>query len=93
MTGSIAGNGATFNTLVASGGSDGGQGGVLLVIVLVCAVVLAVVNVVSRFQQPFVVILQNPFKFLMKTIMFGVTMTVLAVAVVSFIIATAGVPS
>ncbi|MCD5313081.1 hypothetical protein [Kineosporia babensis] len=82
-----------MNTLVASGGSDGQQGILVLVFIVLFAVALTVMNLVNRFRQPFVVVLQNPFKLLVKTVMLGVTTTVVTVAVISIIIATAGSPS
>ena len=92
--GFTAGSASDLNTLVASGGSDGGRQGVLLLIfVLLFTVALTIMNLVNRIRQPYVVVLQNPFRLLMKTVMLGVTTTVVTVAVVSIIIATAGSPS
>ncbi len=65
----------------------------LLIFVLLFAVALTIMNLVNRIRQPYVVVLQNPFRLLMKTVMLGVTTTVVTVAVVSIIIATAGSPS
>ncbi|GLY27665.1 hypothetical protein [Kineosporia sp. NBRC 101731] len=93
MTGYNAGSASSLNTLIASGDSDGGQGAVVLVVLLVCAVVLVMVSIISKFQQPFVIVLQHPFKLLMKTVLLGVTMTVVGVAVISIILAAAGAPS
>ncbi|GAA3616067.1 hypothetical protein GCM10022223_35480 [Kineosporia mesophila] len=93
MTGYNAGSAPSLNTLIASGDSDGGQGVVVLVVLLICAVVLVMVSIISKFQQPFVIVLQNPFKLLMKTVMVGVTLTVVGVAVISIILAAAGTPS
>ncbi|GAB3272450.1 hypothetical protein GCM10027456_60880 [Kineosporia babensis] len=91
--GFTAGSASSMNTLVASGGSDGQQGILVLVFIVLFAVALTVMNLVNRFRQPFVVVLQNPFKLLVKTVMLGVTTTVVTVAVISIIIATAGSPS
>lgn len=80
--------------MVASGDGGGSQGLVLFVLLLVAAAFVVVVNIVNRFRQPFVVVLEHPFRFLMKTIMFGVTSTaVVTVTVVSIIIVTTGSPS
>ncbi len=64
-----------------------------MLFILLFAVALAIMNVLNRFRQPYVVVLQNPFKLLLKTVMLGVTTTVVTVAVVSLVIATAGSPS
>ena len=95
MTGFIASSAAPLHTLVASGDGGGGQpdGLFMLVLILLFAVFVVIVSIVNRFRQPYVVVVENPFKLLMKTVMFGVTTTVVAVAVVSILIATAGSPS
>lgn len=94
MIGFTAGSASPLHTLVASGGGgEEGQGLLLLMIILIFAVIVVVFSIVNRVRQPYVVIVQNPFKLLMKTIMLGVTTTVVAVAVVSILIASAGSPS
>ena len=95
MTGFTAGSATPLNTLVASGdgGSGGGQGLLVILILLAFAVIVVVLSISNRVRQPYVVVVQNPFKLLMKTVLLGVTTTVVAVAIVSILIATAGSPS
>jgi hypothetical protein len=93
VTGFTAGNASPLNTLVASGDGGSGEGQSLLLILLAFAVIVVVFSIVSRTRQPYVVIVQNPFKLLMKTVLLGVTTAVVAVAIVSILIATAGSPS
>jgi hypothetical protein len=94
VTGFTAGSASPLNTLVASGNGGGeGQGLLLLMILLAFAVIVVVLSIVNRVRQPYVVVVQNPFKLLMKTVLLGVTTAVVAVAIVSILIATAGSPS
>lgn len=89
----MTGSAASLNTLVASGDGDGSQGSVLLIIILLFAIVMVVMAIVGRFQQPIVMVQPHPFKLLMKAVVVGATTAVVAVAVVSILIATAGSPS
>ncbi|MBT0767823.1 hypothetical protein KIH74_02745 [Kineosporia sp. J2-2] len=56
-------------------------------LLLIAALILfAVLNAVSRFQQPLVVVLQDPFKLLLKAIVFGVISAVVLVTLITVVL-------
>jgi hypothetical protein len=77
---------ANFESLIATG-SGGGQGSGVLLVLAVIAILLVVVSLIGRLQQPYVVVLKDPFAFFLKTILFGVLSTVLLVALLAAVIA------
>ncbi|MBT0767821.1 hypothetical protein KIH74_02735 [Kineosporia sp. J2-2] len=93
VIGYTEGSATDLGTLVASGGSDGSEGLLLIVLMLLAGVFVVAVSIVNRFRQPFVVVLEHPFRFLMKTIMVGVMTATVTVTLISIIIATAGSPT
>lgn len=91
MIGHSAGSAPSLATFVASGDGGGQQGGLLLLVFVgTFAVALAVMNVVNRFRQPYVVVLNNPFKYLVKAVVFGVTSSAVIAVAAILVIATAG---